>query len=71
MTITTLSQRESSDTAFAAEFRAFWKPQAAFVAELGHLAFGRLRRCHVPGRVLVETADHVVGAASMVRIFAI
>lgn len=67
------SQGEPSDAAFAAELSGFRKSLTALVTELGHLALGRRlsRRRPVPGRVLIKTIDHVVGAASMVRIFAI
>lgn len=63
------SQCEPPDAALATEFGSLRKSLAALVAELGHLALGcRLnRRSPVLRRVLVETsADHVVGAASMV-----
>jgi len=68
-----VSQREPSDAALTAELGSFRKSLTALVTELGHLALGRRLswRCPVPRRILVETVDHVVGAASMVRIFAI
>lgn len=72
---TIASQREPSDAAFAAELGSFRKSLTALVTELGHLVFDRrLSRRQigaVPGHVLVETVDRVVGAASMMRIFAI
>lgn len=63
-----VSQRESSDAAFAAELGGFRKSLTTFVAEFGQLAFNhRLnRRRFVSRDVLVETADHIVGAASVV-----
>lgn len=70
------SEHEPPDTALAAELGGFRKLGAALVAKFGHLALGY--RCRgiaiasiVSGGVLVEASRHVVGAASMVRIFAI
>jgi len=67
MMIKVVSQCESSDAALTTEFGNFRKSLTTFMAELGHFGLDRClnRRNPIPCHILIETASHVIGAASM------
>lgn len=70
------SKHEPFDTAFATKLGSFREFETTSVTIFGHLAFGHVRDSIavltiVPQQILIEASDHIVSAASMMRIFAI